>query len=305
MIVCRVKLKKAMQQFADEKGCAKKDDRKGKAGAMKKKITFLQDLSQQMKRQNISVYAASTAFFLFLSMVPMLIMICTIIPFTPLTEENLVTAVLELTPDIMDPVAENLISEVYDKSAGVLSLAVIATIWSAGKGVLALMRGLNAINGVEEDRNYLYVRVMASFYTLVMLLVLILSLFIMVFGNKLVELALYRFPGLQDVVSFLMHFRFILVWVILTVIFCAIYAFVPNEKKRLGDQVPGAAFSAVVWSVFSWGFSIYVERTESYSIYGSLALIVIVMVWLYFCMYIIMVGAWLNRYFQVKEEEEA
>ena len=272
---------------------------------MKKKITFLQDLSQQMKRQNISVYAASTAFFLFLSMVPMLIMICTIIPFTPLTEENLVTAVLELTPDIMDPVAENLISEVYDKSAGVLSLAVIATIWSAGKGVLALMRGLNAINGVEEDRNYLYVRVMASFYTLVMLLVLILSLFIMVFGNKLVELALYRFPGLQDVVSFLMHFRFILVWVILTVIFCAIYAFVPNEKKRLGDQVPGAAFSAVVWSVFSWGFSIYVERTESYSIYGSLALIVIVMVWLYFCMYIIMVGAWLNRYFQVKEEEEA
>ncbi len=319
---------------------------------MKEKTTFLQDLSQQMKRQNISVYAASTAFFLFLSMVPMLIMICTIIPFTPLTEENLVTAVLELTPDIMDPVAENLISEVYDKSAGVLSLAVIATIWSAGKGVLALMRGLNAINGVEEDRNYLYVRVMASFYTLVMLLVLILSLFIMVFGNKLmrglnaingveedrnylyvrvmasfytlvmllvlilslfimvfgnklVELALYRFPGLQDVVSFLMHFRFILVWVILTVIFCAIYAFVPNEKKRLGDQVPGAAFSAVVWSVFSWGFSIYVERTESYSIYGSLALIVIVMVWLYFCMYIIMVGAWLNRYFQVKEEEEA
>ena len=288
-----------------KKAVRKKDGRKGKAGAMKKKITFLQDLSQQMKRQNISVYAASTAFFLFLSMVPMLIMICTIIPFTPLTEENLVTAVLELTPDIMDPVAENLISEVYDKSAGVLSLAVIATIWSAGKGVLALMRGLNAINGVEEDRNYLYVRVMASFYTLVMLLVLILSLFIMVFGNKLVELALYRFPGLQDVVSFLMHFRFILVWVILTVIFCAIYAFVPNEKKRLGDQVPGAAFSAVVWSVFSWGFSIYVERTESYSIYGSLALIVIVMVWLYFCMYIIMVGAWLNRYFQVKEEEEA
>lgn len=270
---------------------------------MKKKITFLQDLSRQMKRQNISVYAASTAFFLFLSMVPMLIMICTIIPFTPLTEENLVMAVLELTPDIMDPVAENLIAEVYDKSAGVLSLAVIATIWSAGKGVLALMRGLNAINGVEEDRNYIFVRIVASFYTIVMLLVLVLSLFIMVFGNKLVEFALYRFPGLQDVVSFLMNFRFILVWIILTVLFCAIYAFVPNEKKKPGDQVPGATFSAVVWSVFSWGFSMYVERTESYSIYGSLALIVIVMVWLYFCMYIVLIGAWLNRYFQVQEKD--
>lgn len=265
---------------------------------LRKLIIIFRDFSAQMGKQNISAFAASTAFFLFLSLVPMLMVICTIIPFTPLTEENLVVAVTDLTPDKIDPVIEGLIAEVYDKSAGILSVAVIATIWSAGKGVLALMRGLNAINGVEEDRNYFLVRLVASFYTVVMLIVLILSLFIMVFGNQLVDVALYRIPQLQVVVSFLMNFRFLLVWAILTMLFSAIYAYVPNEKLVIGEQVPGATFSAVVWSIFSWGFSLYVGRTESYSIYGSLALIIIVMIWMYFCMYIIMIGAYLNRYFR-------
>ncbi len=259
---------------------------------------IMRDFTAQMKKQNISAYAASTAFFLFLSLVPMLIMVCTIIPYTPLTEKNLVELVTDITPDMMDPLAQSLIAEVYDKSAGILSIAVVATVWSAGKGVLALMRGLNAINGVDEERNYLAVRMVASFYTVVMLIVLILSLFIMVFGNQLVNFALHRIPQLQVIVSFLMHFRFLFVWMVLTVLFAMIYAFVPDKKLRFREQIPGATFAAVVWSVFSWGFSVYVSSTGSYSIYGSLSIIIIVMIWLYFCTYIIMIGAYLNRYFR-------
>ena len=175
---------------------------------IRKLYKILCDLSEQMKKQNISIHASSTAFFLFLSLVPMLIVICTVIPYTALTEENLVTVVTDLTPDMVDPVAASLIAEVYDKSAGILSIAVLATIWSAAKGVLALMRGLNDINQVEENRNYLIVRMVASLYTLVMLVVIILSLFIMVFGNRLVTLALHRIPQLEYLVTFVMYFRF-------------------------------------------------------------------------------------------------
>ena len=170
-------------------------------------LIILKDFSEKMKKKNISTYAASIAFFFFLSVVPMLIMICTIIPYTPITEENLVELVTDFLPDQVDPLAESLISEVYDKSAGILSVALIATIWSAAKGVMALMRGLNAINGVEEQRNYFVIRVIASFYTVVMLVVVILSLFVMVFGDQLVSLALHRIPQLQKIVSFAMNFR--------------------------------------------------------------------------------------------------
>lgn len=264
---------------------------------IRKLYLLVNDFSGQMKKQNISTYAASIAFFFFLSVVPMLIMICTIIPYTPLTEENLVELVTDFLPDQVDPLAETLISEVYNKSAGILSVAILATIWSAAKGVMALMRGLNAVNGVEEMRNYFVVRAIASFYTIVMLVIVILSLFLMVFGDQLVKLTLHRLPQLQKVVSFAMNFRFLLVWAILSVLFAAVYAYVPNRKLAFKEQIPGAVFSSVVWSVFSWFFSSYVTY-GNYGIYGSLSIIIIVLLWMYFCMYIILIGAYVNRYFE-------
>lgn len=258
---------------------------------------ILKDFSDQMRKQNISAHAASIAFFFFLSVVPMLITICTIIPYTPLTEEDLVMAVTDLTPEIVDSLAESLISDVYNQSAGILSVALIATIWSAAKGVMALMQGLNAVNDVDEKRNYFFIRAVASLYTVVMLIVVILSLFLMVFGNQLVNLALHRIPNLKRVVGFAMNFRFILVWVILSLLFAAIYTYVPDVKLRFREQIPGAVFAAVVWSVFSWGFSLYVTWGNTYGIYGSLSIIIIVLLWMYFCMYIIMIGACMNKYF--------
>lgn len=253
------------------------------------------------KNSNISVYAASTAFFLFLSVVPMLVMVCTIIPYTPLTEEILVAAITEVTPDALDALAEGLIAEVYEKSAGILSVAIIATIWSAGKGIMALMRGLNAISEVEEERNYFVVRFVSSFYTLLMLLGLVLSLFLMVFGNQLLEFIVYRIPQLQLFAAFLMKFRFVFVWLVLTVMFAMIYAYIPNEKLKFKEQLTGAMFSAIGWSVFSWGFSLYVSRAGAYSIYGSLSIVVLVMIWMYACMYILLLGAYMNRYFNRKQ----
>jgi membrane protein len=256
------------------------------------------DFSNKMKKKNIASFAASTAFFFFLSLVPMLMVVCTILPYTPLTEENLVAVAMEVVPEAMQALATDLIEEVYQKSAGALSLAIIATIWSAGKGVMALMRGLNAINDVEEKRNYFVIRATASCYTVVMLLVMILSLVVMVFGNQLVNLVLREVPQFQMLVSLYMEFRFLWVWAVLTLLFAAVYAYVPDKKLRFKEQIPGANFAAVVWSVFSWGFSMYVGRSDAYSIYGSLSIIVIVMIWIYCCMYIIMIGAYVNQYFQ-------
>jgi membrane protein len=263
---------------------------------------FGQDFSEDFSKQNISAYAASIAFFVFLSIVPMLMMICTIIPFTPLTEADLVLLVTDVTPDMIDPLAESLIGEVYEKSAGIMSIAIVATIWSAGKGVMALMRGLNAINRVEKKHNYILIRLKASFYTILMLIVVVLSLFIMVFGNQLVALILHRLPKLQDVVSFAMNFRFLVVWVVLTLLFAVIYAYVPDERLRFREQIPGATFSAVSWSIFSWGFSMYLNYNDSYGINGSLSIVIIALLWMYFCMYIIMIGAYLNRYLRTSDQ---
>ena len=108
-------------------------------------------------------------------------------------------------------------------------------------------------------------------------------------------------PGLDYTVlhfASLMNFRFLFVWAVLILLFGLIYTYIPDTKLKFTEQVPGACFAAVVWSVFSWGFSMYVSYGNGYSIYGSLTIIVIIMLWMYFCMYIILIGAYLNRYFR-------
>ncbi len=264
---------------------------------------LVQEFRVLLKGNSINTYAAGAAYFLFLSIVPMLILLCTIIPYTTLTQENLMSAVLDICPDMMEPLAVSLISEVYDKSMGLLSVAALTTLWSAGKGVLALTRGLNGVNQVEDHRNFFVVRLMSIFYTVIMLVILILSLFGMVFGDQIVELLLHRFPKTQGIVSFLMNFRFLAVWAVLTMLFAAVYAYVPDKKLKLKEQLPGATFSAVGWSIFSWGFSLYASRSESYTMYGSLSLIVIVMFWLYICVYILLLGAYVNQWYLMRNEE--
>lgn len=258
---------------------------------------IFKNFTSEMKRKNIGAHAACTAFFFFLSLVPMLMVICMILPYTPITEANLVNAVTDFTPEAVDQLATDLIDEVYQQSSGALSIAVFAMLWSAARGVLALIRGLNTINDVDDGKNYFAARGVATLYTFIMLLVIVLSLFVMVFGTQLMNLLLHRVPRLQALVSLYMEFRFLVVWAILTWLFSVIYACVPGKRLRIREQIPGASFTAVAWSVFSWGFSLYVSRSGAYTIYGSLSIIIIAMIWMYLGMYIVMIGAYLNHFF--------
>ena len=172
---------------------------------------IVRDFNKQARGKNLNAFAASTAYFLFLSIVPILILICSIIPYTPLTEENLIGALTDIFPSAIESLVRSVVAEVYGQSIGILSLAALTTLWSAGKGVLALMRGLNAINDVEEGRNYLVVRVLSSVYTIIVLAAMILSLILMVFGNRLVNLLLNDIPQVRVLISFLMNFRFMAV----------------------------------------------------------------------------------------------
>lgn len=263
---------------------------------------MIREFTTSMKRENLSAFASSAAFFIFVSLVPILIVVCTIIPYTPLTQENLIRIITEITPDRLDDIVVNIVEDVYVRSAGVLSVAIILTLWSAGKGVLAIIRGLNAVNDVEEERNYFVVRIVSSFYTLIMLLIVLVSMILLVFGNRLINMLLGAVPRLEVLFSFLLNFRFLFVWAILTMIFSAFYTYLPSKKLRFRDQLPGASFAAVIWSIFSWGFSVYVNSGGAFSVYGSLAIVVIFMLWLYFCFYIIFIGAYVNRHMDELEE---
>lgn len=251
---------------------------------------------QYIRKKNINAFAASTAFFLFLSLVPMLMLLCALIPYTPLTEAGLMSVVTQMVPDTMDALMIRVISDVYDKSVGVISATAIITLWSAGKGILALMRGLNAIHHVEEERSYPVLRMVASFYTVLILLLMLLSLVFLVFGNFLTQMLENRIPQTVHLFDFLFRCRSFFIWCFVTVVIALIYTYIPGKAIGFKSQLPGAAIAAVGWNVTTWGFSVYIDRFNGFNTYGRMAAVVVLMLWLYVCMYIVMAGAVFNKY---------
>lgn len=264
---------------------------------MEKLFLIIRDFFEQMKKKNLSAFSASTAFFLFLSVAPMTAFVCTLIPYFPFTQEDLFVTIEEIFPSKFQALATTLLTEIYENSLGVMPVAVLTMIWAAGKGTLALMRGLNAIHGVEEHRNYFVVRMIASFYTLAIGLSVMVSLAFIVFSNFLIDTICLYLPRTKMALHLIAPFRYVIVWVVISFILTSIYSFLPSVKLRFKKQIPGAIVAAGLWSVFSYGFSLYVDISDLTAIYGSLSILVLALLWLYFGMYIILFGAYLNRYF--------
>lgn len=269
---------------------------------IKKLYEIFYRFGRQMTTKNISSFAASTAFFLFISLIPILYLICSILPYTGLTEDAFRQSLESVLPGVIGVFLNSIVVDVYRQSAGVVSLAILVMLWSAGKGMLALMRGLNAINEVEEDKNYIFGRLIAAVYTVLLIVAVIISMLFSGFGRFILKLLTDNIPGGSVLYSLLGHLRFLYSWGILVVLFMLIYSYVPGRRQRFLLQMPGAVFSAVIWSGFSWGFSIYIEYFGDFGIYGSLATVVIVLLWLYSMCYIVLIGAHINRYFRPANE---
>ncbi len=260
-------------------------------------IALARDFTFRMQKKNIAAYAGSCAYFFMISIVPLLIFVSSLLPYTALTADDLSRALTEITPDFADDIALRLIRETYEQSVAVFSITALATIWSGALGMLSIIRGLNIIYDVEERRNYFHLRFIAALYTLAMVVIMLVMLLFMVFENLVKSIAVSHLPKIMFLISLSSYFKFIVVILVATFAFAMVYTYVPSARMTFVYQIPGAIFSAVVWYIFSWLFSLYVDLTGYFSIYGSIATLLVMMIWLYFCIYIFLIGAFINRFF--------
>lgn len=268
-------------------------------GLIKKVIKLVRGFLRAMQEDHVGAYAAQTAYFIMLSFIPFIILLLTLIQYTTLTKADIYAAAQAIFPNSMDVFVIDIINEVYSKTAVTVSLSAITAAWSAGKGFLALMRGMNSVYDVEEQRNYIILRLRSAIYIIVFVISIILSLVVLVFGNAIHEAAVVHLPFLAVITGMILRMKDMVAIAFLTLVFMLLYKFVPNRKARLYSQAPGALLSSICWYLFSIGFSLYVDYSPGFSnMYGSLTTIIMVMLWLYFCMYIILIGAEINSYFE-------
>lgn len=246
----------------------------------------------------ISVYAAHACYFIVLALFPTLVLLLSLLRYTGLDVYTLTDLLRGVIPDAFMLSAERLIVSTYRNTSGtVISLSALAALWSASRGVYGLLTGLNAIYEVPEDRGYFFTRWVSMGYTFALLLVLLLTLVLSVFGSSFLQLLSSSDSGLFFLLTKVVNLRFFLLLGVQTALFTAIFTVLPNRKNRIRDSFPGAVLAASGWLIFSGLYSVYVKHFAGLSnVYGSVYGVALSMLWLYCCVSILFYGGALNHY---------
>lgn len=252
---------------------------------------------RRVQTMSIGLHAANAGYFIVLSIFPALVLLLSLLRYTSLDARDLLSALDGAIPEALLPAAEKLIISTYAyTSSAVVSVSAVSALWSASRGIYGLLLGLNAIYGVQENRGYFYTRTISVFYTFLFLVVLLLTLILNVFGESLLQMLPAAQGALWEFLSEIIDFRFLLMLLLQTGLFTAMFMALPNRKNSFSDSFPGAIFASAGWLLFSNLFSVYVDHFSGYAtIYGSVYAVALSMLWLYVCLWLLFGGGALNK----------
>ena len=262
----------------------------------KKIFKGIGDFSARMQQDHMSAYAASCALFLMLSFVPLVMILLAIIRRTTIDETVLMNGIISFVPAGIRDYISMVVNEVYSKSFSIVPISVLILLWAASKAVHALTNGLNVISKVIETRGWWFIRVRSMALVLILTFGVGAFAVVSVWSTRMKESAEEVFPLLQDIITFFMPFRNLIGYIGLIVIFVLLYTILPNQHYTFRSQFPGALLVATVWCMVSYFMTLYYTHNRNFqSIYGTLTGIILAMIWLFFCMYFVLVGAEINR----------
>ena len=162
--------------------------------------------------------------------------------------------------------------------------------------MLSLLYGLNAVLEVRETRRYLHRRLLCVVYTVGMLLALLLTLGLYVGGQALLAFLDARGFSLAAVLEPVLRNLHLYSLVLLTALFTGVFLALPARRQRFVHVLPGAAGAACAWVVYSEIYSWYVNHiAKASALYGSLSVLLLMLLWLYACISILFYGALLNH----------
>lgn len=257
-------------------------------------------ITSKILHDNIFAIAGQSAFFIILSAVPLSMFIVSILQNLHIPVDFIEMGLSGIfSEQIVDEISEFL-TNAYNNAVGISLITLVITLWSAAQGVHAITNGLNRIYDAYENRNWFFLRIRAMFYTIAFFAIILFSLVIIGLGSTINKWLSPYIKYLPDFVALIYHLRYVLIFLFLVVLFALVYRNFPNISRKqhkeygIKYQLPGAFLCTLSWYVLSLGISIYVDNFNGFSIYGGLATLAGIMIWLYFCMVCLMICAEIN-----------
>lgn len=254
-------------------------------------------LWDELGKDNVSVAAASVGFYALFAMIPGIAALISI--YGLISEPGDVESQLRQFRAILPPQATEIItdqlSRIAERPQRQLSLelvgAFLVSLWSANRGTKALLKAVHMAHD-EEDRGFVRQNLVGLVFTLGAVLAVCTVLVLLVVLPSIIE-----FLGMERRFGWAMSLvRWPLLFVFLMGGLAALYYLGPRRRPpHIGWVVPGAVFATGLWLLGSWLLSLYVANFGDYSqVYGSLAAVVVLLLWFFVTAYVVLVGAEVN-----------
>ena len=244
-----------------------------------------------LSHRGLATCAASCAFYSFLSLFPMAALAVSLVPCIGVSEAALFLFLDSIAPAGVASLLKAILSNVYENVFPALPISMLVLLWSSAQAISELLKGMKSMVDPQRQTGYLRRRMRAILLTMAFLLTLVLSMALLLFGARLILLLGLLYPQLIDLLKLLLWLRYLVMALLLWLLFVFLYRSIPDQHLSFRDVRIGAALAAVAWIAFTGLFSLYADRFMDLSLYGSMAAMVLTMLWLFYCQYILLIGA--------------
>ena len=257
---------------------------------------YMKQLIIRYKEDDLPALSAQITYYLILAFFPFLIFLINLVSFTPVSDKILITNFNTFLPSETGTLLKNiLVQTLQAKSKTLLFLGMIGSLWAASNGVSAIMKGLDKVYDIKENRNYIKLSSIALISTIGLSIMIMVSLFIIVFGEIFGDYV-FGLLGATTLFSVIWLFlRYCIPLILMFITFSLLYIYVPNKRLKFKNVIIGTVFTTVGWITTSLIFAFYVNNFSNYEkIYGSVGGVIALISWLYISTLIILIGGELN-----------
>lgn len=249
--------------------------------------------------------AAQQAYYYFLSLIPMLILLVSIVPYLNI-DPNKALAFMDnvLAPETAQLIKDNILTIISNESGGLLTFGIIGTIWSASSGMDAFIRAMNIAYDVEETRSFIKIRLISIFLTLGLILSIVVALVLPIFGQVIFNFVQSIIPVSEQFEVIITILRWGIAGIVIIGFLMTLYLVAPNKRFPWKHVIPGAVFAAFLWLVGSIAFSFYVSNFGNYTAtYGSLGGVIVLMLWLFLTGLTFVLGGEINAVYHRQKSQ--
>jgi membrane protein len=252
----------------------------------------------EFQDDNLSDWAAALTYYGVLALFPMLIVLVALLGLVGHTGD-IDTLIGSLRAAGLNGVADNIANPLHQVvshkggASALLTVGLLASLWSASGYIGAFMRASNAIYEVQEGRPFWKLRPLQVVMTLGMLLLLTLVAIALVLTGSLATAVGDAIGVGSTAVDVWSVAKWPVMLVVVATMFALLYYVAPNVRQpRLRWITPGGALAVLLWVLASAAFGLYIANLGSYDkTYGALGSVVVFLVWMWITNLAVLLGA--------------